>query len=138
MTPDERKRMNSICIAIQEETDHDRFVTMLQELSALIAQKEQRRFQQYAPLVWKRDKPWKAVPAMVKKLIKPVFGNPEKVEIALSTADDLFREVRIENTFTDIDGGQVSVSDGAEMVVTFEVETKTATNRNGQGHPSGI
>ena len=130
MTPEECQRMNLICTAIQEETDHGRFVTMLQELSELIAQKEQRRFQQYPPLVWKRDKPWKAVPAVVKKLIKPAFGNPEKIEIALSPADDLFREVRIANTFTAVDGGQVSVADGAEMVVTFEVETKTATNRN--------
>lgn len=126
MTPEERKRMNAICIAIQEETNHDRFVRMLHELSELISQKEQRRFQQYPPLIWKRDKAWKTVPAVVKKLVKPMFGDPEKVEIALSTADDLFREVRIENTFTDTDGGQVSVPDGTEMIVTFEADTSTA------------
>ena len=118
--------MNAICIAIQEETNHDRFVRMLHELSELISQKEQRRFQQYPPLIWKRDKAWKTVPAVVKKLVKPMFGDPEKVEIALSTADDLFREVRIENTFTDTDGGQVSVPDGTEMIVTFEADTSTA------------
>ena len=134
MTPEERQRMNAVCIAIQEETDHDRFVTMLHELSELIAQKERRRFQQHPPLVWKRDKPWKVIPAIVKKLVKSRFGNPDKVEIAFSTADDLFREVRIENTFTDIDGRRISVPDGTEMIVTFEAETKTATNRNGQGH----
>jgi len=92
MTPEERKRMNAICIGIQEETNHDSFVTMLRELSELIAQKEQRRFQQYPPLIWKRDRPWKAVPAIVKKSVRSRFGNPDKVEIALSTEDDLFRE----------------------------------------------
>jgi hypothetical protein len=131
MTPEERQRMNAVCISIQEETNHDRFVKMLHELSELIAQKEQRRFQQYPPLVWKRAKPWKSVPARVKKLVKPMFGNPEQVEIALSTAEHLFRDVRIENAFTDIDGGQVSLPDGTEVVVTFEAETKTATNLNG-------
>ncbi len=136
MTPEERKRMNAICIGIQEETNHDSFVTMLRELSELIAQKEQRRFQQYPPLIWKRDRPWKAVPAIVKKSVRSRFGNPDKVEIALSTEDDLFREVRIENTFTDADGGQISLPDGTEMVVTFEAEAKTATKRNSQGHTS--
>ncbi len=131
MTPEERQRMSAVCIAIQEETNHDRFVTMLHELSELIAQKEQRRFQQYPPLVWKRGKPWKAVRARVKKLMKPMFGNPEQVEIALSTPEHLFRDVRIENTFTDIDGGQISLRDGTEVVVTFEAETKAATNLNG-------
>jgi hypothetical protein len=131
MTPEERQRMNAVCISIQEETNHDRFVKMLHELSELIAQKEHRRFQQYPPMVWKRAKPWKSVPARVKKLVKPMFGNPEQVEIALSTAEHLFRDVRIENAFTDIDGGQVSLPDGTEVVVTFEAETKTATNPNG-------
>jgi hypothetical protein len=44
MTPEERERMNSLCIAIQEETDYNKFATLLRELSELIARKEQRRF----------------------------------------------------------------------------------------------
>ena len=45
MTPEERNRMNSLCIGIQEETDYKKFVAMLHEMSELIARKERRRFQ---------------------------------------------------------------------------------------------
>ena len=38
----------------------------------------------------------------VRKVITPVLaGDPEKAEIALDGADDLYREIRIENTLTD-------------------------------------
>jgi hypothetical protein len=47
MTPEERERMNSLCIGIQEETDYNKFATLLRELSELIARKEQRRFKQH-------------------------------------------------------------------------------------------
>ena len=52
-----------------------------------------------------------------------MFDQPEKVEIAIPVADDLFREIRIENSFTDVDGGPVSLAIGAELTVTFEAET---------------
>jgi len=52
MTPEERERMNSLCIGIQEETDYSKYATLLCELSELLARKEQRRFKQHATLVW--------------------------------------------------------------------------------------
>jgi hypothetical protein len=43
----------------------------------------------------------------VKKLIKPLDpSQPEKVEIDIHEADDLYREIRIENVVTDGDGGK--------------------------------
>jgi len=57
--------------------------------------------------------------------VKPMVANqPEKVEIAVVAAEDLFREIRIENTLTGIDGGPVSLTMGAQLDITFEVEGK--------------
>jgi hypothetical protein len=42
----------------------------------------------------------------------------------MSQADDLFREIRIENNFTDVAGGPVALTSGARLDVTFEAETK--------------
>ena len=123
MTSEERERMNSLCVGIQEETDYNKFAALLHEMSNLIARKEQRRFEHHPKLVWQRNTPWKTVPAVVTKIIKSVFDDqPAKVEISISQADDLFREIRIENNFTDIDGGGVALTNGARLNVTFEAE----------------
>lgn len=128
MTSEERERMNSLSVGIQEETDYNKFAAMLHEMSELIARKEQRRFEHRPKLVWHRNAPWKTVPAVVTKIIKPAFeGQPAKVEISISQADDLFREIRIENNFTDADGGAVALTNGALLDVTFEAETKKAS-----------
>jgi hypothetical protein len=44
---------------------------MLHEMSELIARKEQRRFEHHPKLVWQRNGPWKTVPAVVTKIVKP-------------------------------------------------------------------
>ena len=125
MTSEERVRMNSLCVGIQEETDYNKFAVLLHEMSELIARKEQRRFEHHPKLVWQRNTPWKTVRAVVTKIVKPAFeGQPAKVEISISQADDLFREIRIENNFTGIDGGPVALTNGARLDVTFEAETK--------------
>ncbi len=123
MTPEERECMNSLCLGIQEELDYNKFAALLHEMSELIARKEQRRFQQHPKLAWSRSKPWKTVPAVVTKIVN---DQPVKVEISITQADDLFREIRIENNFTDVDGGSVALTNGAHVDVTFEAETKKA------------
>lgn len=125
MTLEERERMSSLCLGIQEERDYNKFAAMLHEMAELIGRKEQRRFQQYPSVTWRRNKPWKAVSAVVQKTVKPVLPDqPEKVEIAVIPADHLFREIRIENKFTDVDGGSVSLTTGARLTVTLEAETE--------------
>jgi hypothetical protein len=123
MTSEERERMNSLSVGIQEETDYNKFAAMLHEMSELIARKEQRRFEHHPKLVWQRNAPWKTVPAVVTKIVA-FAGQPAKVEISITQADDLFREIRIENNFTDIDGGPVALTNGARLDVTFEAETQ--------------
>ena len=124
MTSEERERMNSLSVGIQEETDYNKFAVLLHEMSALIARKEQRRFEHHPKLVWQRNTPWKTVPAVVTKMVTPAFNDqPAKVEISISQADDLFREIRIENNFTDFDGSPIALTNGARLDVTFEAET---------------
>ena len=58
----------------------------------------------------------------VEKIIKPSGPNePEKAQIAVEGADDLFREIRIENSLTDENGEEVRLKKGAEVEVTVAV-----------------
>lgn len=123
MTPDERDRMNQLSLRIQEERDYEKFAGLLQELSELIDCKTRRRFNQYPKLIWYRNRPWKTVSAVVKKLLQPVLpGQHEKMEISITEADHLYREIRLENLLTDIDGLPVALKNGAHLEVTFEAE----------------
>jgi hypothetical protein len=49
-----------------------------------------------------RKKPKATKPGTLQKVIKPYLPDqPEKAETAIRSADDLYREIRIENTLTD-------------------------------------
>jgi DNA repair exonuclease SbcCD nuclease subunit len=61
---------------------------------------------------------------VVQKIVKGVYSEQvEKVEIAISEADDLFREIRIENKLTGVDGQPVALTTGAQLDITFEAAT---------------
>ena len=61
------------------------------------------------------------LPAVVEKVIKSSCpGEPEKAQITVEGADDLYREIRIENTLTDENGDKVRLKPGAEVEVTVE------------------
>jgi hypothetical protein len=67
------------------------------------------------------EKPSTTLPAVVEKVIKPqIPGAPEKAQISVEGADDLYREIRIENTLTDENGDKVKLKPGAEVEVTIE------------------
>jgi hypothetical protein len=130
MTPEECERMNLLCAAIQEEKNYDKFAALLRELAELIERKEQRRFKDQPKLTWHRRRPWKTVPGVVNKIVKPAIPKQtEKVEISIGAADHLFREVRLENALTDIDGQSVALTDGAHVDVTFEADAKDTVRR---------
>lgn len=60
----------------------------------------------------------------VEKVIKPTYaGAPEKAQISINEADHLYREVRIDNVFTDEDGDKASLKPGAEVDVVVEADT---------------
>ena len=122
MLSDERKRMNELCLAIQDEKDYEKFVALLKELSQLLEVKEQRRFPEQPKIIWTRNKPSTSMPAKVKKVL-PSFGRPNgKVEISIPAAEYLFQEIRIENKLTDMEGKNVALASGAELTLTVEAE----------------
>jgi hypothetical protein len=62
-------------------------------------------------------------PAKVQKIIKsPIRGVPEKAEIAVEGADELYKEIRIENRLEDANGNDVKLKPGAEVEVAVEAE----------------
>jgi hypothetical protein len=61
------------------------------------------------------------LPGTVEKVIPPVVpGEPEKAQIAVEGADDLYREIRVENTLQDESGNEVGLKPGAKVEVTIE------------------
>jgi len=80
------------------------------------------------------EKPSVTLPGTVEKIIEsPHRDVPEKAEIAVHGADDLYREIRIENTLTDEKGNPVKLKEGAEVEVTVEAEVAaTSPKREGK------
>ena len=71
------------------------------------------------------EKPSTTLPGVVQKIIKsPDPRDPEKAEIEVEGADDLYREIRIDNTLMDKDGEKVGLKKGAEVDVTIEADVK--------------
>jgi hypothetical protein len=125
MTPEERGQMNALCTRLQEEKDYARFVALLRELNYLFARKERRLGHHSENREWQRGRPWRTVAGLVTKVVKSVHPTePEKVEISIEAADELFREIRIENRLTNMAGEAVRLKEGARLDVTFEAETK--------------
>ena len=72
------------------------------------------------------EKPSVTLPGTVEKIIKPSPPDqPEKAQIAMEGADDLYREIRIENSLTGGNGDEVRLKKGAEVNVTVEVDPET-------------
>ena len=70
-------------------------------------------------------------PGTVQKIIEsPDPGIPEKAEIAVEGADELYREIRIENTLTDEKGNEVKLKEGAHVDVTVEAEPNATTPKS--------
>jgi len=66
----------------------------------------------------------------VQKVIKPIVpGETEKAQINLEEADDLYREIRVENALTDEDGEKVRLKPGAEVDVVIEADSNATTKK---------
>src|SRR5438270_8433426 len=69
-------------------------------------------------------KPKTTRPGKVQKIIpSPYPGDPEKAEIAVEGADELYREIRIENTLLeDETGNERKLKQGATVDVVVEAD----------------
>lgn len=76
------------------------------------------------------EKPVVTLPGTVEKIIPANRVEPEKAQIAVQGADELYREIRIENTLKDETGKDVGLKQGAHVDVTIEAD-KAATTTKG-------
>jgi len=72
----------------------------------------------------------------VEKVIKSNH-SPEKAQIVIHEAEDLYREIRVKNELTDGDGAKASLKQGAEVDVIVEADSdatleKPVTADNGE------
>ncbi len=75
-----------------------------------------------------KDKPSTTLPGTVDKIIKsPDPRAPDKAQIDIEGAEDLYREIRINNVLKDEDGQKVALKPGAEVDVTIEADKKDTT-----------
>ena len=72
-----------------------------------------------------KEKTSTTLPGTVRKIIKPIHPKlPETAEIAVEGAEDLYREIRVENTLKDESGNDVALKEGAPVDVTIEADKK--------------
>jgi len=68
--------------------------------------------------------------AKVQKIIRSAHRTQaEKAEISINEADDLYREIRIENRLTDGRGKEARLKEGAEVEVQIEADKEATTDK---------
>jgi anti-sigma B factor antagonist len=76
------------------------------------------------------EKPSVTLPETVEEIIEsPHPSIPEKAEISVQGADELYQEIRIENTLTDEHGDEVRLKEGALVEVTVEAAAGATTSK---------
>jgi hypothetical protein len=72
----------------------------------------------------------KKLQGTVQKVIKPAIpSQPEKAQIDIHDADDLYRELRIENEVVGEDGQKARLKPGAEVDVIVEVDSSATLKK---------
>ena len=66
----------------------------------------------------------------VQEVIKPVVpSEPEKVQIDIDEADELYREIRVENVVADEKGQKARLKPGADVDVVIEADSDATTKK---------
>jgi predicted DNA-binding antitoxin AbrB/MazE fold protein len=77
------------------------------------------------------EKPSKTLPGAVEKIIKSHdLAEPEKAQIVIQGAEELYREVRIGNTLKDANGEEVALKEGANVDVTISADAKNTIKKS--------
>ena len=63
---------------------------------------------------------------MIKSVVP---GEPEKAQIGIEEADDLYREIRVENVVTNEKGEQARLKPGAKVDVVVEADSDATTKK---------
>jgi uncharacterized protein YfaS (alpha-2-macroglobulin family) len=65
-----------------------------------------------------------------KIITSRVSSEPEKAQISVDGADDLYKQLRIENTLTDEGGNEVRLKLGATVEITVKAEAQAVSTKN--------
>ena len=69
------------------------------------------------------DKATVTLPGTVEKIIPSFYPDePDKAQIAVEGAEDLYKEIRVDNVLKDSDGKPVELKKGAEVQVTIAAD----------------
>jgi hypothetical protein len=72
----------------------------------------------------------KVMKGTVQRLIKPLSPQQsEKAQIDIHEADDLYREIRVENELTDEQGNKAKLKPGAEVDVVVEADSSVTMKK---------
>lgn len=75
-----------------------------------------------------KKKPRTTKRGTVKKIIKsPDPSVPEKAEVEVHEADELYKEIRIDNVLEDEQGKKVKLKEDAPVDITVEADQKSTT-----------
>ena len=78
----------------------------------------------------KDEKASVTLPGTVEKVIPPASpGDPETAQIAVEGAEELYREIRVENTLKDAAGEEVALRIGSEVDVTIEANKEAVQKK---------
>lgn len=136
MTPEEKEQMNELCAQIQQEKDYGRFEMLLRDLDDLVRRKESRFPQHYGTPSPSglSNRARKLLSGSVQKILTDFYANQsEKAEIGIDEAEHLFREIRIDNTFTGVDGQTVALKQGARVAITVEANATDTVQKTAEG-----
>jgi hypothetical protein len=89
----------------------------------------------------KEDDPKATVtlPGTVDKIIPAIKDcKPEQAQITVEGADDLYRELRVENTLQDVSGNAVSLKKDAQVEVTVAADAEATHPAKETETPSKI
>jgi hypothetical protein len=132
MTSEERDKMNALCLQIQQEKNYEKFEELTRQLNDLVDRKErrfpERRFLAPNPA----GKAWKLMPARATKIIAPSrYRLNEIIEISIPEAEDLFSEIRVENSLVDAQGNTLALSTGDFLDVRLEANAANLSRKPG-------
>jgi len=84
------------------------------------------------------DKPAVTLPGTVEKIIPPISPDePEKAQIDVEGAEDLYEKLRVENTLQDATGDEVALKEGADVDVTIEADREATEPKKGRKPKEG-
>jgi predicted DNA-binding antitoxin AbrB/MazE fold protein len=81
-----------------------------------------------------KENPAVTLPGVVEKVIRPINPKePEKAQIAIEGAEDLYKEIRIDNALEDGGGEKVKLKAGAQVDVTIEAHSEAVEKATDEG-----